>query len=137
MLQPIIKRSYLTEVNMATVTASQKYNFDNIPELNRKDVIITGISAYTASSLVSSPNQKTVIADAAAANFVVTLATAESERIYRIPYYDLVSRTNAGLIRLFDKLNLNLTKCYVTCLNTAGVNAGESLVFNLIYEFRK
>lgn len=134
MVQPIIKNSYLAEINLVTVTQNQRYNFDNIPELNQKNIKLVSVTAYTATRLLLSQTGKTVIADAAAANFVLTLTTAESEVIYQIPYYDLVSANNAGLMRMFKNLSVNLTKCYATCLSTTGVVAAQSLVFNLIYE---
>lgn len=133
MLQPVIDRSYLVEVNLTTVTQGQRYTFQDIPQLRNPKVLIQGIGAYSADQLGISPNLANVVPAAAAMNLIVTFAVGETEELYQIPYFDLISANNGGLIREFKDKRITLTKSYVTVLDATGLSAGQSAVFNFIY----
>ena len=129
----IITNSYLVELNLPTISLGQRYTFLDVPQLRYNAVIIDGLEAFTASQLATSPNNKTIISAAASINIVCTFVVDETEEIYQIPYYTLISANNAGLIREFANKRINLVKSYATILNTSGLTATESLIFNFYY----
>lgn len=129
MVQPIIEKSYLAELNIATVSAGTNYKFIDIPQL--RDAVVYGISAYSQADCLTSPNQKTVIN--APANILVTFVIGEDEEIYQMAYNDLRPAYNAGLIRVFKDKRINFQKSYITITNATGLNNGESVLFNFIY----
>ncbi len=133
MLQPIIKNSYLVEVNLTTLAANQRYNFLDIPTLRAPYIFVSGIEAFTGSQLAKSPNGATVITAGGSTGLVVTLTVRESEEVYQIPYYTLVSANNGGLIREFANKQINLTKSYITVLDATNLVALQSAVFNFYY----
>jgi hypothetical protein len=130
----IIENSYLVEVNLPSITLGQRYTFIDIPQLRYNAVTMMGIEAFTGSQLATSPNNKTVIAAAGSVNIVCTFVVNETEDIYQIPYYTLISANNAGLIREFQNKRINLVKSYITILNVTGLNANESVMFNFYYK---
>lgn len=130
----IIENSYLVEVNLPSITLGQRYTFLDIPQLRYNAVTMMGIEAFTANQLATSPNNKTVISAAGSVNIVCTFVVNETEDIYQIPYYTLISSNNAGLIREFQNKRINLVKSYITILNVTGLNANESVMFNFYYK---
>lgn len=130
----IIENSYLVEVNLPSITLGQRYTFLDIPQLRYNAVTMMGIEAFTASQLATSPNNKTVISASGSVNIVCTFVVNETEDIYQIPYYTLISSNNAGLIREFQNKRINLVKSYITILNVTGLNANESVMFNFYYK---
>ena len=129
----IITNSYLVELNLPTVSLGQRFTFLDVPQLRYNAVIIDGIEAFTADQLATSPNAKTIIPAAAATGIVLTLVVDETEELYQIPYYTLISGNNAGLIREFANKRINLVKSYATILNITSLTAGNSLIFNFYY----
>jgi len=130
----IIQNSYLVEVNLPSVNLGQRYTFIDIPQLRYNAVTMMGIEAFTSTQLATSPNNKTVISAAGSVNLVCTFVVDETEDIYQIPYYTLISGVNSGLIREFQNKRINLVKSYITVLNTTSLNANESAMFNFYYK---
>lgn len=133
LLQPVIENSYLVELNMATVSVGQRYTFNDVPQLRAGSILVKGVEAYSADQLSTSPNARPVIASNAMPNIVVTLVEKDTEVIYQIPYFTLVSSLNGGLIRMLKNKQINLVKSYAICYNTTGITAGDSLMFNFYY----
>jgi hypothetical protein len=129
----IITNSYLVELNLPTISLGQRYTFLDVPQLRYNAVIIEGLEAFTVEQLKVSPNNKAIISATASLNLVLTLVVDETEELYQIPYYTLISGQNAGLIREFANKRINLVKSYITILNTTGLTAGESAIFNFYY----
>lgn len=129
----IITNSYLVELNLPTISLGQRFTFLDVPQLRYNAVIIDGIEAFDSTQLATSPNAKTVIGANATLGIVVTLVVDETEEMYQIPYYTLISSNNAGLIREFANKRINLVKSYATILNTTGLTAAQSLIFNFYY----
>jgi hypothetical protein len=129
----IITNSYLVELNFPTISLGQRYTFLDVPQLRYNAVIIEGLEAFTVDQLKVSPNNKAIISATSSLNLVLTLVVDETEELYQIPYYTLISGENAGLIREFANKRINLVKSYITILNTTGLTAGESAIFNFYY----
>lgn len=129
----IITNSYLVELNLPSIALGQRYTFLDVPQLRYNAVIIEGLEGFTNTQLAVSPNNKNIITPTGSLNLVLTLVVDETEDIYQIPYYTLISSNNAGLIREFANKRINLVKSYITILNTTGLTAGESAIFNFYY----
>jgi hypothetical protein len=129
----IITNSYLVELNLPSISLGQRYTFLDVPQLRYNAVIIEGLEAFTEVQLATSPNNKAIITALGSLNLVLTLVVNETEEIYQIPYYTLISANNAGLIREFANKRINLVKSYITILNTTNLTAGQSVIFNFYY----
>jgi len=129
----IIKNTYGVELNLPTVTVGLRTNFQDIPQLRYNAVVITGIEAYTQSQLLSSPTGKTIVSSTGILGISITLVVMDTEEVYQLPYYSLVSGLNSGIVKEFANKRINIVKSYATILNTTGINAGESLFLSFMY----
>lgn len=131
MYQPIIKNSYLVEVNLGTLAAQKQINFQFIPQLEGS--IIYGIQAFSSSDLLASPNGQNVPSTAGLASLTVTFSVGDNQDIFLMPVSDLRSVNIAGFVRMFDNKRLNLTKSFVTINSVTNLNNNESVCFQFIY----
>jgi hypothetical protein len=130
-MKPIL-RSYLIEVNLGSSApgSGQNINIQDYPQL--RDVYITGIEAFNADQITKSPAGKTVVA----ANTGITLTLMDKynmEMMFQYPTSDLNPGIVAGFYRDIVPFYLQLTKSYITILDIAGLNANESVIFNVFY----
>jgi hypothetical protein len=71
----IIKRSQLIEAQFTgTPAAGKKYQFTEIPNISRNNIIVYGFEAFTATQLATTPNNNTVVAASTSDQLVVTVA---------------------------------------------------------------
>ncbi len=131
MYQPIIGRSYLTEIKLVNApSVGQKVPFLDVPQL--RNVYTVGIECFTATQLTRSPNSNAVVT--VVTGMVLTLAINNTEEVFQIPCIDLVPGSNSGLIRMFKNKIVNLPKSYITIFDTGVLAQNEAVVFNFIYE---
>ena len=131
----IIKRSQLIEAQFTgTPAAGKKYQFLEIPNISRNNIIVYGFEAFTAAQLAVTPNNNTVVASSTSDQMVVTLIDNDNkERIYQLPYYTAIRSLNGGFVLMVKPFILNLTRSYVQLTSTAGINANEVASLNLYY----
>ncbi len=131
----IIKRSQLIEAQFTgTPAAGKKYQFTEIPNISRNNIIVYGFEAFTATQLAVTPNNNTVVAAGVSDQLVVTLIDSDNkERIYQLPYYTAIRSLNGGFVLMVKPFILNLTRSYVQITNATGINANEVASFNLYY----
>jgi hypothetical protein len=132
--QPIIKNSYLIEVNITTPAVGQRYYFLDVPTLRAPYVFINGVEAYTADQVTFSPLNAPIITQSGSTGVTITFAVKESEDIYQMPYFSYVAGYNSGIIRELANKQINLTKSYITILDTTNIVAGQSALFNVYYQ---
>lgn len=126
-----IWNSYLVELNYATAPAAgSTLNFKDVPFL--KDVWIYGIEVITADQMSVSPSSATMATKANTIKGSLTIQDGNVEKLYQVPNGQLITQDNAGIVKEFQPMKINLTKCYVQ-MYAAGINAGESICFNFIY----
>lgn len=130
-MKPIL-RSYLIEVNLGSSTpgAGQNINIQDYPQL--RDVYITGIEAFNADQITKSPAGKDVVT----ANTGITLTLMDKynmEMMFQYPTSDLNPGVVSGFYRDIVPFYLQLTKSYITILDTTGLSANESVIFNVFY----
>ena len=131
----IIKRSQLVTAQITgTPATGRRYNFLEIPNLSRNNIIIYGFEAFSATQLAVTPSNNTVVSASAIDQLVITFVDDKNvERVYQIPYYTLVSSLNGGFIKMVKPFILNLTRCYVQITSTTGINVDEVASLNLYY----
>jgi hypothetical protein len=130
----IIKRSQLVEATfVGGAAAGKKYQFTEVPNLSRNNIIVYGFEAFTATQLSVTPNNNTVVPAADSDNITVTFVDNENrERIYQLPYYTAIRSVNYGFVLMVKPFILNLTKSYVQC-TAAGSIASTTACFNIYY----
>jgi hypothetical protein len=131
----IIKRSQLIEAQFTgTPAAGKKYQFTEIPNISRNNIIVYGFEAFTATQLAVTPNNNTVVASGVSDQLVVTLIDNDNkERVYQLPYYTAIRSLNGGFVLMVKPFILNLTRSYVQITSASGINANEVASFNLYY----
>jgi len=131
----IIKRSQLIEAQFTgTPATGKKYQFTEIPNISRNNIVIYGFEAFTATQLAVTPNNNTVVAAGVSDQLVVTLIDSDNkERIYQLPYYTAIRSLNGGFVLMVKPFILNLTRSYVQITSATGINANEVASFNLYY----
>jgi hypothetical protein len=131
----IIKRSQLLEAQIVSTPAvGKKYQFTEIPNLSRNNIIVYGIEAFTTTQLTTTPNNNTPITAAESLGIVVTLVdNNNNERIYQLPYYTAIRSLNGGFVLMFKPFILNITRSYIQLTNVSTIAAGEVAVFNVYY----
>ena len=131
----IIKRSQLIEAQFTgTPAAGKKYQFTEIPNISRNNIIVYGFEAFTATQLAVTPNNNTVVGSGVSDQLVVTLIDSDNkERVYQLPYYTAIRSLNGGFVLMVKPFILNLTRSYVQITEATGINANEVASFNLYY----
>lgn len=127
-----ITRSYLIENYVGTSVPGNgsQLNFQNYPEL--LDVWVCGIEVVNNTYLTVSPSGKTVVKPVT--GMVLNLLDKNTNiKIYNYPLFDLIPANVGGYYRDFEPFKLNLVKSYITILSNAGINANESICFNVLY----
>jgi hypothetical protein len=131
----IIKRSQLIEAQFTgTPATGKKYQFTEIPNISRNNIVIYGFEAFTATQLAVTPNNNTVIASGISDQLVVTLIDNDNkERVYQLPYYTAIRSLNGGFVLMVKPFILNLTRSYVQITSATGITANEVASINLYY----
>ena len=130
----VIKRSQIVEAKLSgSLAVGKRYNFTDIPNLSRNNIVIYGFEAFTTSQLTVTPTGNAVVP--ASTGIVITWRdTNKQEFIYQIPMYTTIRANNAGLIVLLQPRVINLTDSYVTLTDTTGLSVNQSVAINLYYD---
>lgn len=131
----IIKRSQLIEAQFTgTPATGKKYQFTEIPNISRNNIVIYGFEAFTSTQLAVTPNNNTVVSSGVQDQLVVTLIDNDNkERVYQLPYYTAIRSLNGGFVLMVKPFILNLTRSYVQITNATGISANEVASINLYY----
>jgi len=130
----VIKRSQIVEAKLSgSLAVGKRYNFTDIPNLSRNNIVIYGFEAFTTSQLTVTPTGNAVVP--ASTGIVITWRdTNKQEFIYQIPMYTTIRANNAGLIVLLQPRVINLTDSYVSLTDTTGLSVNQSVAINLYYD---
>jgi len=131
----IIKRSQLVEAQIVgTPAAGKKYQFTDVPNISRNNIIIYGFEVFTAAQLAVTPNNNTVIPSTVSDQLVITLVDNENrEIIYQLPYYTAIRSLNGGFVLMVKPFILNLTRSYVQITSATGISENQVASVNLYY----
>lgn len=131
----IIKRSQLIEAQFTgTPATGKKYQFTEIPNISRNNIVIYGFEAFTSTQLATTPNNNTVVSSGVQDQLVVTLIDNDNkERVYQLPYYTAIRSLNGGFVLMVKPFILNLTRSYVQITDATGISANQVASINLYY----
>jgi len=131
----IIKRSQLAEAQITgSVSVGKKYNFLEIPNLSRNNILLYGFEVYTADQLSVTPNGNTVIPTNRTHHVVLSFRdTNKVEFVYQTPIYNLIRSNVGGFITMITPRLINLTDSYVQLVQTTGISVNEVVAVNLFY----
>lgn len=132
MIQPIIERSYLVEVNLGTIAAGKKINFQYIPQLEGAEIY--GIQTFSSDQLGVTPNLAVVPTLLGLTSLIVNFFVEDDEQIFQMPLADLNSEALSGFVRLFNNKKINITKSFITILTTTNLNNNEAAVFQFLFK---
>lgn len=130
----VIKRSQIVEAKLSgSLAVGKRYNFTDIPNLSRNNIVIYGFEAFTTSQLTVTPTGNAVVPSST--GIVITWRdTNKQEFIYQIPMYTTIRANNAGLIVLLQPRVINLTDSYVSLTDTTGLTLNQSVAINVYYD---
>jgi hypothetical protein len=131
----IIKRSQLAEAQITgSVAVGKKYNFLEIPNLSRNNILLYGFEVYTADQLSVTPNGNTVIPTNRTNQVVLSFRdTNKVEFVYQTPIYNLIRSNVGGFITMITPRLINLTDSYIQLVQTTGLSVNEVVAVNLFY----
>jgi hypothetical protein len=131
----IIKRSQLVEAQVVgTPAAGKKYQFTDVPNISRNNILIYGFEVFTAAQLSTTPNNNTVIPSATSDQLVLTLIDNNNkELIYQLPYYTAIRSLNGGFVLMVKPFILNLTRSYIQLTDATGISENQVACVNLYY----
>ncbi len=131
----VIKRSQLVEAQITgTAAVGKRYQFTEVPNISRNNIIIYGFECFTAAQLAVTPNNNTVIASTVSDQLCVTLVDNDNqERIYQLPYYTGIRSLTYGFVFRVKPFVMNLTRSYIQITNASGISANEVACLNLYY----
>lgn len=131
----IIKRSQLVEAQIVgTPAAGKKYQFTDVPNISRNNILIYGFEVFTAAQLSTTPNNNTVIPSNTSDQLVVTLIDNNNkELIYQLPYYTAIRSLNGGFVLMVKPFILNLTRSYIQLTDATGISENQVACLSLYY----
>lgn len=131
----IIKRSQIIEAQVTgSVAVGKKYQFLEIPNLSRNNIILYGFEAYTRQQLRATPMGNDTILAADAHNVVLSFRdTNKVEFVYQTPIYNLIRSNVGGFITMIEPRLINLTDSYIQLTNVGSVTLNEVVALNIYY----
>ena len=131
----IIKRSQLVEAQITgSVAVGKKYQFLEIPNLSRNNILLYGFEVYSRTQLEATPNGNVVIAAANIPSVVVSFRdTNKVEFVYQVPTYSLIRANVGGFVTMITPRLINLTDSYIQLTGLGTIAVDEVLAVNLYY----
>lgn len=131
----IIKRSQLAEAQLTgSIAVGKKYQFLEIPNLSRNNIILYGFQVYTRNQLAATPNGNTTILTADTNNVVLSFRdTNKVEFVYQAPIFDMIRSNVGGFITLITPRLINLTDSYVQVVAAGTLAIDQVVAVNLYY----
>ena len=127
----VIKNSYLVELAYPSAAAAgSQITFKDAQFLEK--VLIVGIEIITADQMSTAPSGNAMASKANAIKGALTIVEGNKDKLFQLPNGQLITQDNAGIVKEFSPIKLNLSKCSVVMF-AAGIAANESLCFNFYY----
>lgn len=132
----VAKRTQLVTAQFTgTPAVGRKYNFLDIPNLSRNNIMVYGFEAFSATQLSVTPDSLTVIDAADTDQITITLRDINKEEfVYQMPYYGAIRSLNGGFPIAIKPRIINLTDCYLQITATTGISTNEVGVLQLYYD---
>ena len=132
----IIKRSQIVEAQFTgSVAVGKKYQFLEVPNLSRNNILLYGFECYVRAQLSETPMGNPVIPTADAHNVVLSFRdTNKVEFVYQMPIYNLIRSNVGGFITMITPRLINLTDSYVQVTNAVNtISVDDVVAVNLYY----
>jgi hypothetical protein len=132
----IIKRSQIVEAQFTgTPAVGKKYQFLEVPNLSRNNILLYGYEVYSRTQLRATPLGNDVILAADVHNIVLSFRdTNKVEFVYQAPIYSLIRSNVGGFITMITPRLINLTDSYVQITSAANtITTDEVVAVNLYY----
>ena len=132
----IIKRSQIVEAQFTgTPAVGKKYQFLEVPNLSRNNILLYGYEVYARTQLRATPLGNDVILAADVHNIVLSFRdTNKVEFVYQAPIYSLIRSNVGGFITMITPRLINLTDSYVQITSAANtITTDEVVAVNLYY----
>ena len=134
---PIIQRCLTLEIQIKTAAVGAQIPFPDNNILRQAGVRVIGIDAFTSTQLGSTSTGGTVVNSTDASFLTVTCLDDRNINIAnQLPYGNLISANNNGVIREFAPFTLVVQKSFIQ-VNSASFTAGNYAVLNILYTVNK
>jgi hypothetical protein len=132
----LIKRSQLVTAQITgTPATGRRYNFLEIPNLSRNNIILYGFECYTRTQLARTPDNLLPITAGNIHGVVLTLRDNDKvEFVYQVPCYNLIRSNVGGFITMMKPRIINLTDSYIQLTDVGTIAQDDAAVFNFYYQ---
>ena len=114
--------------------AGQQYVFQDNPQINKANIRLWAISAYSETQVIKDQAGNTLVDATGILGINFTLVDANNlQFVQNMPVYDAIRSFNSGQWIRFNGVRLNLTKCFIQLQSNASISQNEVVLFNLIY----
>lgn len=124
-------KSITVELQFNNPATGNSVQFLDVPQLHGK--YVQGVEAFTAAECSLSPTQNTVIADGAKNGLLMTFIQGNDKVIENLPYFTLIAKENAGIIREFKNLKININKSSAYIADATNIVSGTVALFTFYY----
>ncbi|MGR3221390.1 MAG: hypothetical protein ACUZ8H_16460 [Candidatus Anammoxibacter sp.] len=122
-------------ISAATPAAGQRFQFEDNPEINRTNIRLYGLEAFSEAQALNDKSGRTLVSAAGILAINFTLVTeGNHEDVQDMPVYSAIRSLNGGFFLKFKGLKISLTECFIELVSAVGVSADEVVLFNLYYE---
>lgn len=124
-------KSISVELKIQNNTNGSSQLFLDVPQLRNK--FVQGIEAFTEDQVAKTFTQTNVIAATGANGILVNIVVNSDTILENIPYFTLIAANNAGLIREYKNLKININKSGIYIGDNTNVPVGRSVLFTFYY----
>jgi len=128
-----VEKAIFVELKLTKVGPGVTLSFQDVPQLRGK--FIQAIEAFTDEQLTLTPDNNPLIPSGSELEFAMTFNEESLKKIENIPYISLIALQNAGILRQFKNLEININKSIVR-IGGATASVGQSLGFMFYYTDR-
>ena len=98
------------------------------PANSSQHVVIRAIETFTASQLAFDDSQRPIVSAANAPNLALTFRVGNDETFFQLPYLDMCTQQNYGLVKEIDPTEINMSKSKVICLGALPDNTTSAAI---------
>lgn len=124
-------KSIAVELKIQNNTNGSQQLFLDVPQLKGK--FIQGIEAFTQDQVAKTFTQNNVIPALAVNGILVNIVVNSDTILENISYFTLVAAFNAGLIREYKNLKININKSGIYIGDNTNILVGQAVLFTFYY----
>jgi hypothetical protein len=124
-------KSIAVELKIQNNTNGSQQLFLDVPQLKGK--FIQGIEAFTQDQVAKTFTQNNVIPALATNGILVNIVVNSDTILENISYFTLVAAFNAGLIREYKNLKININKSGIYIGDNTNILVGQAVLFTFYY----